>query len=84
MSLGVARELIRALDQAGVGLYCFLGAFGCLMVTCGILHSTFLSSCCMKCEVGFRIDLYSNVVLSGGTSVFPGIGDMDDAGIRCC
>ena len=29
----------------------------------------------MKCDVGIRIDLYSNVVLSGGTAMFPGIGE---------
>jgi len=29
----------------------------------------------MKCDVDIRRDLYSNVVLSGGTTMFPGIAD---------
>jgi actin-related protein len=29
----------------------------------------------MKCNVGIRRDLYQNVVLSGGSTMFPGIGD---------
>jgi len=29
----------------------------------------------MKCDVDLRRDLYSNVVLSGGTTMFPGIGE---------
>ena len=29
----------------------------------------------MKCDVDIRKDLYGNVVLSGGTTMFPGIGD---------
>eukprot|EP00877_Chromochloris_zofingiensis_P001094 jgi/Chrzof1/10986/Cz05g19190.t1 len=29
----------------------------------------------MKCEEDFRRDLYSNIVLSGGTTMFPGIAD---------
>jgi len=29
----------------------------------------------MKCDVDIRKDLYSNIVLSGGTSMFPGIAD---------
>jgi len=29
----------------------------------------------MKCDVDMRTDLYSNVVLSGGTTMFPGIAD---------
>ena len=28
----------------------------------------------MKCDVGIRKDLYANIVLSGGTTLFPGIG----------
>ncbi|CAI7778707.1 unnamed protein product [Closterium sp. NIES-53] len=34
--------------------------------------------CCnsiMKCDVDIRQDLYSNIVLSGGTTMFPGIAD---------
>jgi len=29
----------------------------------------------MKCDIDIRKDLYSNIVLSGGTSMFPGIAD---------
>mmetsp|Transcript_19191 Transcript_19191/g.28325 ORF Transcript_19191/g.28325 Transcript_19191/m.28325 type:complete len:377 (-) Transcript_19191:118-1248(-) len=29
----------------------------------------------MKCDVDIRKDLYGNIVLSGGTTMFPGIGD---------
>merc|ERR1719389_1028700 len=39
----------------------------------GIHDTTFQSI--MKCDVDIRKDLYSNVVLSGGTTMFPGIGD---------
>jgi len=39
----------------------------------GIHEMTFQSI--MKCDVDVRKDLYSNVVLSGGTTMFPGIGE---------
>lgn len=29
----------------------------------------------MKCDIDIRKDLYSNIVLSGGTTMFPGIDD---------
>ena len=29
----------------------------------------------MKCDVDIRKDLYANVVLSGGTTMFQGIGE---------
>ena len=29
----------------------------------------------MKCDVDIRKDLYSNIVLSGGTTMFPGVAD---------
>merc|ERR1711904_532064 len=38
----------------------------------GIHDTTFQSI--MKCDVDIRKDLYSNVVLSGGTTMFQGIG----------
>merc|ERR1711972_971160 len=38
----------------------------------GIHDTTFQSI--MKCDVDIRKDLYANVVLSGGTTMFPGIG----------
>merc|ERR1712046_144054 len=39
----------------------------------GIHETTFQSI--MKCDVDIRRDLYSNIVLSGGTTLFPGIGE---------
>lgn len=29
----------------------------------------------MKCDIDIRKDLYANNVLSGGTTMYPGIGD---------
>ena len=29
----------------------------------------------MKCDVDIRKDLYANIVLSGGTTMFPGIAE---------
>ncbi|TKR75970.1 hypothetical protein L596_017186 [Steinernema carpocapsae] len=39
----------------------------------GIHETTYFSI--MKCDVDIRKDLYANTVLSGGTSMFPGIAD---------
>ncbi|CAD7937676.1 unnamed protein product [Amoebophrya sp. A25] len=39
----------------------------------GIHDTTF--QCIMKCDVDIRKDLYANIVLSGGTTMFPGIGE---------
>lgn len=39
----------------------------------GIHHTTFQSV--MKCDVDIRKDLYANVVLSGGTTMYEGIGE---------
>ena len=39
----------------------------------GIHEATYNSI--MKCDVDIRKDLYGNVVLSGGSTMFPGIGD---------
>jgi len=39
----------------------------------GIHDTTFQSI--MKCDVDIRRDLYANIVLSGGTTMFPGIGE---------
>merc|ERR1712212_802680 len=41
--------------------------------TSGIHDTTFQSI--MKCDVDIRKDLYQNTVLSGGTTMFPGIAD---------
>ena len=39
----------------------------------GIQDCTFQA--CMKCDVDIRKDLYANIVLSGGSTMFPGIGE---------
>merc|ERR1711968_92292 len=39
----------------------------------GIHDTTFQTI--MKCDVDIRRDLYNNIVLSGGTTMFPGIGE---------
>jgi len=39
----------------------------------GLHHTTFQSI--MKCDVDIRKDLYSNIVLSGGTTMYDGIGE---------
>jgi len=39
----------------------------------GIHDTTF--QCIMKCDVDIRRDLYANIVLSGGTTMFQGIGE---------
>jgi actin len=43
------------------------------MEASGVHDTTFNSI--MKCDVDIRKDLYSNIVLSGGTTMFPGIAD---------
>ncbi|XP_078692493.1 actin, cytoplasmic 2 [Branchiostoma floridae x Branchiostoma belcheri] len=43
------------------------------MEAVGIHETTFNSI--MKCDIDIRKDLYANTVLSGGTSMFPGIAD---------
>ncbi len=43
------------------------------MECCGIHETTYNSI--MKCDVDIRKDLYANTVLSGGSSMFPGIAD---------
>ena len=42
------------------------------MESAGIHETTFNS---IKCDVDIRKDLYANTVLSGGTTMFPGIAD---------
>jgi len=39
----------------------------------GVDETTYMSI--MKCDVDIRKDLYANIVLSGGTTMFPGIAD---------
>ena len=43
------------------------------MESCGIHETTYNSI--MKCDVDIRKDLYANVVLSGGTTMYAGIAD---------
>merc|ERR1711936_1517300 len=43
------------------------------MEACGIHETTYNSI--MKCDVGIRKDLYANTVMSGGTTMYPGIAD---------
>ncbi|KAF6737494.1 Actin, cytoskeletal 3 [Oryzias melastigma] len=43
------------------------------MESAGIHETTFNSI--MKCDVDIRKDLYANTVLSGGTTMYPGIAD---------
>jgi len=43
------------------------------MEAVGIHETTFNSI--MKCDVDIRKDLYGNIVLSGGTTMFPGIAE---------
>merc|ERR1719350_1450954 len=43
------------------------------MEAAGIHQTTF--NTIMKCDVDIRKDLYANIVLSGGTTMYPGIAD---------
>eukprot|EP00095_Tigriopus_kingsejongensis_P011048 snap_masked-scaffold23_size669530-processed-gene-0.3 protein:Tk11048 transcript:snap_masked-scaffold23_size669530-processed-gene-0.3-mRNA-1 annotation:"cytoplasmic type 5" len=43
------------------------------MESCGV-HETVFNSI-MRCDVDIRKDLYSNIVLSGGSTMYPGIAD---------
>ena len=43
------------------------------MESAGIHETTF--NLIMKCDLDIRKDLYANTVLSGGTTMFPGIAD---------
>ena len=43
------------------------------MESCGIHETTYNSI--MKCDVDIHKDLYANIVLSGGSTMFPGIAD---------
>ncbi|XP_048764154.1 actin-5-like isoform X2 [Ostrea edulis] len=51
------------------------------MESTGIHEATYDSI--MKCDVDIRKDLYSNIVLSGGSTMFPGIGDRMSQEIAC-
>merc|ERR1712110_170139 len=43
------------------------------MESCGVHETTYNSI--MKCDVDIRKDLYANTVMSGGTTMYPGIAD---------
>merc|ERR1711962_21762 len=43
------------------------------MEACGVHETTYNSI--MKCDVDIRKDLYANTVMSGGTTMYPGIAD---------
>merc|ERR1719260_2267 len=43
------------------------------MEACGIHETTY--NAIMKCDVDIRKDLYANTVMSGGTTMYPGIAD---------
>merc|ERR1719305_1595109 len=43
------------------------------MESCGIHETTYNSI--MNCDVDIRKDLYANTVMSGGTTMYPGIAD---------
>jgi actin-related protein len=51
------------------------------MESCGIHETTYNSI--MKCDVDIRKDLYANTVLSGGSTMFPGIADRMQKEITC-
>lgn len=50
---------------------CLLSSIG--MESAGIHETTYNSI--MKCDIDIRKDLYANNVLSGGTTMYPGIAD---------
>lgn len=43
------------------------------MESAGVHETTYNSI--MKCDIDIRKDLYANTVLSGGTTMYPGIAD---------
>merc|ERR1719189_3211325 len=52
------------------------------MEACGIHETTYNSI--MKCDVDIRKDLYANTVMSGGTTMYPGIADDAEGDHRSC
>merc|ERR1719464_477254 len=70
MSTAAASTSLEKSYELPDGLFqpSFLG-----MEACGIHETTFNSI--MKCDVDIRKDLYANTVMSGGTTMYPGIAD---------
>lgn len=62
--------LLISVPRAAIDMYmlAFVG-----MESTGVHETTYNSI--MKCDVDIRKDLYANTVLSGGTTMFPGIAD---------
>lgn len=62
--------LLISVPRAAINMYmlAFVG-----MESTGVHETTYNSI--MKCDVDIRKDLYANTVLSGGTTMFPGIAD---------
>merc|ERR1711862_255180 len=52
------------------------------MEACGIHETTYNSI--MKCDVDIRKDLYASTVMSGGTTMYPGIADRMQKEITAC
>uniref|UniRef100_A0A8W8LCQ2 Actin 2 n=1 Tax=Magallana gigas TaxID=29159 RepID=A0A8W8LCQ2_MAGGI len=65
---------ILRLDLAGRDLTDYLMKPSFLGMESAGIHETTYNSI-MKCDVDIRKDLYANTVLSGGTTMFPGIAD---------
>merc|ERR1711963_630652 len=59
--------------QAVLSLYASGRTTGIVMESCGVHETTYNSI--MKCDVDIRKDLYANTVMSGGTTMYPGIAD---------
>jgi len=53
-----------------------------LELNCPGIHEMLYNSI-MRCDVDIRKDLYSNIVLAGGTTMFMGIGDRLQKELRC-
>jgi actin-related protein len=73
MSCLLARSLLLAMSSSAAPEVPFQPSF-LGMEYCGI-HETTLSSI-RKCDADIRKDLYDNTVLSGGTTMYPGIADL--------